>query len=282
MPGVSPSRSAQTGESVPAILSEVQVRAAETVADPGEERVDGDEELFRRVAAERLVPEPLVPHGADAAWHLAGVGDPAEDRGDHVAVLEGGGEARALVGVVAQPVEELGEAPLRRVGPAAPFDRRLAALVRHLGDARRLVLGAVVAPEVVVVERLHLVVDRDDGRAGGVEGDGADFLPLDPRRLECAPRGLDERLHVRCVRLRGVVRIVAVALDRILGDAVSDHPLAAVDDRDAHTLRPEVHPGDDPHLRRASGRPTPGSGWWPRAPRRRRARRCRPRGARSR
>ena len=53
---------------------------------------------------------------------LIRVGDAAERGGDHVAVLEGGGELGALVGVVAEPVQELGEAPLVRVDAAAPLD----------------------------------------------------------------------------------------------------------------------------------------------------------------
>ena len=51
-----------------------------------------------------------------------GIGDAAECGGDHVAMFEGGGEARALGGIVAQPVEQFGEAPLAGVDAAAPVD----------------------------------------------------------------------------------------------------------------------------------------------------------------
>src|SRR5215472_15300332 len=91
------------------------------VADAGEERVERGEKLFGRVAAPARVPEPLVAHGAGGAFDCGGVGDARERGGDHVATLEGGGELCALVRVVAEPVEELGPAPLVRVDAAAPL-----------------------------------------------------------------------------------------------------------------------------------------------------------------
>ena len=86
---------------------------------------------------------------------LAGIGDAGEGRGDHVAVLEGGDEAVALVGVVAEPVEQLGEAPLVRVDVAAPVDGFEVFGKGELGDLAGLLVGAVIAPEVVVVEGLR-------------------------------------------------------------------------------------------------------------------------------
>ena len=98
----------------------------------------------------------------------------------------------ALVGIVAQPVQQLGEAPLGRVDAAAPVDRfevlaARAAAVISCG----FVLGAMVAPEVVVVERLQVCVHRDDARAGGVERDALRSLarrrrPRSPARCMAA------------------------------------------------------------------------------------------------
>ncbi len=98
-----------------------------------------------------------MAHGADAAGELRGVGDAAEGGGDHVAVLERGDEVRAEFGIVAEPVEELGPAPLGGVDAAAPVDpfEALAVVVGvgGGGDLGGFPVGAVVAPEVVVCER---------------------------------------------------------------------------------------------------------------------------------
>ncbi len=82
-----------------------------------------------------------MAHGADAALDLLRIGDAAEGGGDHVAVLEGGGEGGALVGVVAQPVQELGEAPLVRVDAAAPLDGFEVLAVGERGDLLRFFLA---------------------------------------------------------------------------------------------------------------------------------------------
>ncbi len=118
-----------------------------------------------------------------------GVGDAAERGGDHVAVLEGGGKLRALVRIVAEPVQQLGKAPLVRIDAAAPLDGFEILLVGEGGDLLRFGFGAMIAPQVVVAERLHVRVDGHDAGAGGVEGDG-----LDRHRRGCR----------RCGRPRGV------------------------------------------------------------------------------
>ncbi len=71
-------------------------------------------------------------------------------------------------------MQELGEAPLVRVDAAAPVDRFELLFVGEGRDLLRLVLGAVIAPEVVVVEGLHRGIDGDDARSGGIERDGLD------------------------------------------------------------------------------------------------------------
>ena len=80
------------------------------------------EKVFRRQAAERRVPHPFVAHGADAARDVGGIGDAAEHGRDHVAMFERGDESRALVGIVAQPVQQLRESPFGGVDAAAPID----------------------------------------------------------------------------------------------------------------------------------------------------------------
>ena len=100
------------------------VAARQFRAHAGQQRVDGGQELFRRQAAQRGVPHPLVAHGADAARNGGRVGDAAQHGGHHIAMFQRGGEAAALFGIVAQPVQQFGEAPLGGVDAAAPVDGR--------------------------------------------------------------------------------------------------------------------------------------------------------------
>ena len=90
-----------------------QVLAAQFCTNALEERIDCDKECLRRQAIPARVPHPLVAHGADAALELAYGGDAAERGGDHVAMLQSRDESGSLVRVVPQPVEQLGETPLR-------------------------------------------------------------------------------------------------------------------------------------------------------------------------
>ena len=90
-----------------------------------------------------------------------GIGDAAQDGRRHVAMFQRGGEAVALLGIVAQPVQQLGEAPFGGVDAAAPVDGFEPGGARGGGDLRGLAPGAVVAPEVVVVERLEVGVHRE-------------------------------------------------------------------------------------------------------------------------
>src|SRR4051794_9098227 len=108
-----------------------------------------------------------MAHGADGSLHLLRIGDAAKDGGDVVAVLEGGGEMIALVGIVAKPVEEFGEAPLGGVNAAAPVDGFEFLAMSGVGDFGSFALGTVIAPEVIVVERIHGGVDGNDGGASG-------------------------------------------------------------------------------------------------------------------
>src|SRR5207249_7198048 len=87
--------------------------------------------------AERRVPQPLVAHGADTALHLLCIGDATESCGDHIAVLEGRDEFGALRGVMAKPMEEFRESPLRRIDAAAPVERGELLAVRGFADFRR-------------------------------------------------------------------------------------------------------------------------------------------------
>jgi hypothetical protein len=104
-------------------------------------------------AAQLPVPHPLVAHGADAARRLARIGDAAQHRGHHVAMLQRRDHLRALAGIVPQPVQQLRESPLGRVHAAAPFERFQFPGAPGRGDLGGFALGAMVAPQIVIVQR---------------------------------------------------------------------------------------------------------------------------------
>ena len=54
----------------------------------------------------------------------------------------------------------------------------------------------MVAPEVVIVERLEASPHRDHARTGGIERDGFDLLAVHARRAERLARGRHQRVHV--------------------------------------------------------------------------------------
>src|SRR6185312_14678999 len=76
-----------------------EIAALQLRAHARQQRIHSAEELLRWEPAELLVPEPLVSHGADRAGDLARIGDTAERRGNHVAILERCHEPVALVGI---------------------------------------------------------------------------------------------------------------------------------------------------------------------------------------
>ena len=115
--------------------------------------------------------------------------------------------------------------------------------------SRGLLPGAMVAPEIVVVERLELVIDRDDARPGRVDGDRLDRAPRHARLGERLARRLGERVHVVRVALGSVVGIVLGAVQRILRRPRPDPPARAIDEGDADREGAEIDACDDGHER---------------------------------
>ena len=54
---------------------------------------------------------------------------------------------------MAKPMQELGKSPLRGVHASAPFDGWKFFLVRERGNLRSFILGAMIAPQVILIER---------------------------------------------------------------------------------------------------------------------------------
>src|SRR5690242_9356234 len=84
-------------------------------------------------------------------------------------MFEGRGKLRTLLGIVAQPVQQLGKAPLRRIHTAAPLNDLESLAMRDLGDFGGFPFCAMVAPQVIVAQRLHVLAHWNDRRACSVE-----------------------------------------------------------------------------------------------------------------
>ncbi len=86
------------------------------------------------------------------------------------------------------------------------------------GDFGGFRLGAVIAPEIVVVERLQIFINGNDRRTGGIERDGLNLAAGDTGFLQGGARGAGNSVHVIHVGLRGVFGIFAAAMEWIFGD----------------------------------------------------------------
>ena len=112
----------------------------------------------------------------------------------------------------------------------------------HFGDPGGLVLGSVIAPEVVVVEGDQAVADDDDCRAGGVDGEGPDVAAIHGGGGQRPAHRLDQTVEMGLMRLGGEVGIAGVPHDRVLSDPGAHHAPEMIHDRDPDTLGPEVDP----------------------------------------
>ena len=86
------------------------------------------------------------------------------------------------------------------------------------GDFGGFAFGAMIAPQVVFAEGLHVFADGNYRGTGGVEGDGLDLIAADGGLFQHFAHGGGEGAHVIVVRLRGVFGIFALAMKRIFLD----------------------------------------------------------------
>src|ERR1022692_407113 len=164
-------------------------------------------------------------------------------------MFQRGGEARALIRIVAQPVEQFGEAPLAGVDAAAPVDGFQMGGVRGGRDLGGFPPGAVVAPEVVIVDGVEVGVHRNHAGARGIERDGVDGVTIHAGIFEGAPGGGGQRGHVVGVALRGVVRVLLFAQQRVRSRAGAKTALDGVEDGNANAEGAEIYSGDNAHVR---------------------------------
>src|SRR5260370_17148785 len=104
-----------------------------------------------------------------------------------MAVFEGRDELSALRGIMAKPMEEFREAPLRRVDAATPVDSGELFAVRGRGDFRGFGFGAVIAPQIIVIEGLEIFADGNNGGTVGVESDGENLIGGTPSFSASSP-----------------------------------------------------------------------------------------------
>jgi hypothetical protein len=156
-------------------------------------------------------------------------------------------KSAALVGVVAQPVEQFRKAPLRRIRSAAPIDGLKLLLLSRPGDERRFPPGPVIAPQIIFAERLEPSANRNDARTGRVDGQRRDLTPGQLRRTQSALHRLGQRAQMVVVALGGVIGVRLQAMEGIFGDAGAESAAVGIHESNAHAQRSEVHPCHNRH-----------------------------------
>ncbi len=74
-----------------------------------------------------------------------------------------------------------------------------------------------------------------------------DLIAGDAGLLQDFARGRGQRPHVIVMRLRGIFRIFALAVQRILGDGGVEQATFAVDQRNANAQCSKINAGHDRH-----------------------------------
>jgi len=189
-----------------------RVLAVQLFPNSRQKRIHFYQKTLRRKAAELCVPQPLMPHGANAAFHFPGIANATQRGRDHVTVFQCRGEFRSLLRIVPKPVQQLGKSPLGGVNPAAPLNRLQTFPMCRGGDLGGFAFGAVIAPQVVLAQRLKILVDRNDRGARGVERDRQHLIACNAGLLQSFAHRGSQRLHLIIVRLRRVLRILAFAM----------------------------------------------------------------------
>src|SRR5215470_13030919 len=221
--------------------------AVEFLTHPSEQNIDLGEKRLRRQASEIGIPQPFVAHGADTAFYLFWIGDSAQSGGYHIAVFKCRSEVCALCRIVAKPMQQLGNTPLRGVHTTALLDGFQLLAMGGFRDFRGLAFSTMVAPQVVLAERLQVFVDGNDGRSGGIESNRLDLVPGNTGLLYGLTRGLGQSTHVIFMGLGRVLGILPFAMEWIIDDGRSQQAAFAIDDRNAHTQGSEINTRHDRH-----------------------------------
>ena len=114
-------------------------------------------------------------------------------------------------------------------------------------DLRRFSLGAVIAPQIILTERLHFLINRDDRRACGIEGDRLHLIAWDAGFFHRLASCGGESNHVIFMRLSRVFRIFAFTMQWIFDDRRVKYSALAVHNRDANAQCSEIYAGNNGH-----------------------------------
>ena len=170
----------------------------EFLANACEYGIDCRQELLGGQPAQRGVPHPFVTHGADAARHRSGSLMPHSTAATISQCSNAVAIWSRLPGLLRSQCSSFEKPHSDEYVP--PHHRSPRARARRAcGDLGGFAPGAMVAPEIVIVERLQLLVHRDHARTRGVHGDRLDRSPVDAGGIErsrraapaptCDPRG---------------------------------------------------------------------------------------------
>ena len=119
--------------------------------------------------------------------------------------------------------------------------------MRGFGDERGFLPRAMIAPEIVFVERLKLFADGNDAGAGGVDSESRDLIAGEVGGGEGALHCFREAAKLIFVRLRGVVGILFFAVEGIFGDTRAETAASGVYESDANAKSAEVDACYDGH-----------------------------------
>ena len=117
----------------------------------------------------------------------------------------------------------------------------------QLGNLLCFFLGAMVAPEIVVIERPKIFAHRDDTGPGRVKRHRFDCVTVNSGIRNGLARGPYQRVHLVLVRLRGVVGVFALAVERVFGNGRAEAALFAVKKSYANAECSKIYACDDGH-----------------------------------
>src|SRR6516162_523293 len=140
----------------------------------------------------------------------------------------------------------------------------------------------MVAPEIVIAERLELFAHGNDAGARGVDGESRDLVARNASGGGGFARGLGECVHVVIVALGGVIGIVFLSMEGIFGESGAETSSLGVDDSDADAEGAEIYASYNGHeiiTRRGRTCSSRDNAWWLRGSLARRWRNLRRRGA---
>ncbi len=119
--------------------------------------------------------------------------------------------------------------------------------MRFSGDLFGLGKGAMIAPQVIVVQRFQPLADGNHTGAGSIERDGRNGAAFNASALEHIASSGGKRPHLVRMRLGSKVRIFAAAVERVRGRRGSNRSPLAIDQSNANAESAEINPGDDSH-----------------------------------